>query len=262
MSRRPTTAALLGKGGAGKTAIAAMAGKLALAQGQRTLFVDADPTMGLTCALGIDTCRTLGSVREEIIARAKRAGAFGAAADLSEATDYLLLEALYEAPAFGLLAMGRSDTLGCYCAVNKLLRSAISAVASQYDLVLIDAEAGIEQINRQVVDHVDWPLIVTDNSLRGVRTALLVAETLKRAPGAPPSAGVIFNRVEEAAAELRAAVEKGGLCYLGTIPPDPLLAERDRLGRSVLELPGDAAALRALEAILSRGVLSQKEVPA
>ena len=62
--------------------------------------------------------------------------------------DYLLLEALYEAPQYGLLVMGQTDSIGCFCPLNTLLRSTIKTIASQYDVVIIDAEAGFEQISR------------------------------------------------------------------------------------------------------------------
>ncbi len=254
----PTVIAALGKGGAGKTILSSLTGKIALARGKRTLFVDADPAMGLATALAVEGYRTIGEAREEIIRKAKQAGKSpDAAADLSDQIDYLLLQTLLERDGFGLLVMGRTNTIGCYCPVNRLLKDAIRSIAAHYDVVVIDAEAGIEQVNRQVVESVHYPILITDNSLRGVKTALLVHETLSRSPTlAPAKTGVLFNRVEAPDPALRDMLVSGGLAVYGSIPPDPLVTERDQRGQSQLEMPPGSTSLEALSQILTReGIL-------
>ena len=95
-------------------------------------------------------------VREDIIHTA-RGGDQSERTQLADRLDYMLLEALVETEAFALLAMGRTETLGCFCPVNDLLRGAVEALSRSFDTILIDGEAGVEQINRQVVRRVSRP---------------------------------------------------------------------------------------------------------
>lgn len=178
----PIILAFLGKGGVGKTVLSALTGTILSACGKKVLFVDADPAMGLTSALEVSDIKTIGAAREEIIRQARISSSSEEKEKLADIVDYLLMEALYEGQGFGMVAMGQTNTLGCYCPVNNLLRSTIKSIASQYEAVIIDAEAGIEQVNRQVVESVHYPVIVTDNSLRGARTAVMISSLLKKFP--------------------------------------------------------------------------------
>jgi CO dehydrogenase maturation factor len=182
----PQIMAFTGKGGVGKTILSALTGKVFARQGKNVLFVDADPARGLEGSLGVVHSRTIGQAREKIIRAASRKKAAGKESDLHNIIDYLMLEALYEPPDFSLLVMGRTDTIGCYCPLNELLRGTIAAISSQYDVIIIDAEAGLEQVNRKVVETVHYPVIVCDNSLRSVRTALMIDEIITGISGMRP----------------------------------------------------------------------------
>jgi len=250
------TIAYLGKGGSGKSILSALSARLVIAGGGRPLLIDADPAMGLATALGVEGYKTIGEARAEILRQAAIAKG-EETARLSEIIDYLLLEALVEAPDHALLVMGHTDTVGCYCSVNNLLRETLGQLAAQFGTVIIDAEAGVEQINREVTRSVTHAIILTDNSLRGVRTALLAKAKIDRSPGMNPDlTGVLFNRVEAPDPELVRLLEDGGLRVLGTIPPDPVVAERDRRGLPALEMPAESVALIALREVLVReGIL-------
>lgn len=250
------TIAYLGKGGSGKSILSALTARLVIDAGRRPLLIDADPAMGLACALGVEGFKTIGEARAEILRQASIAKG-EEAARLSEIIDYLLLEALVEQERYSLLVMGHTDTVGCYCSVNNLLRETVDQLAAQFGTVVIDAEAGVEQINREVTRSVTHAIILTDNSLRGARTALLAKGKIDRSPGMNPVlTGVVFNRVAAPDPELVALLENGVLRVLGTILADPVIAERDRQGLPALEMPGDTAALSALRELLVReGIL-------
>jgi len=247
-----TTLAFLGKGGSGKSITAAMTARIALEQKKKTLLIDADPAMGLATALGVEGFKTIGQARAEILRQAKITKS-EETARLSEIIDYLLMEALHEADGFSLLVMGHTETAGCYCSINSLLRETLSQLASAFDLVIIDAEAGIEQINREVTQSVTHAVLLTDNSLRGARTVVLAKETIERSTGMKPQkTGVIFNRVDTPDPELVKFIEDAGLSVLGVVPPDPVVTARDARGLPALEMPADSAALLALREILER----------
>lgn len=236
----PTVVALLGKGGAGKTAVSALLAGALLDEGRGPLLlVDADPSCGLTHAVGGSSSKTIGAVKERLV---DAAGAGARADELAGLVDWWVLEALQERERCSLLAMGRPESRGCFCSVNALLRAAITHLGSGFAAVIIDAEAGVEQIQRQVMERVDRPIVVTDGSRRGMHTAELLAELLRRyGVGQGPTA-LLVNRAP-APSEIPAAFE-----LWGTIPHDPLLERFDAEGRSLLELPRGTPAWQALEA--------------
>lgn len=246
-----STLCFLGKGGAGKTVLSCLAARALAGPGRRVLLVDADPARGLSAAVGLDPAdgRTLGEARDRLVGAARAAD--GTAAALAQAADYHLLEALVEVRGFGLLAMGPGREPGCYCAVNRLLRDGLEALGGGFDHVVIDAEAGLEQVSRQVFRRVDLPLVVTDASLRGAQAAAAIAATAARLGQRRP-AGVIFNRVAAPDPALRARLEAAGLADLGAVPLDAAVADADRDGRSLLDLPADTPALAAVRSILAR----------
>jgi len=244
--------AYIGKGGTGKTILSALTGKIAIEKQKQVLFIDADPAMGLATALGVEGYKTIGVAREEIIKTAKK-GLSQNKQDIHEISDYVLLESLYESAGFCMFVMGHTNTVGCFCPVNSLLRNTIKSVAGRFDLVIIDAEAGIEQINRQVVESVHYPILVTDNSLRGAKTTVLANETIKSSPSMSPlKTGVVFNRVEEPNADLRKYIEDRGIPCYGSIPADLNISRIDADGLSPLNLDKTTAAVEKLKNILEK----------
>jgi len=167
--------AICGKGGTGKTAFTAMLTKVLLDSGRggKLLLIDADPAMGLPLALGVTVERTMGQIREEIIHTARRGGE-EEKRQVVDMIDYMAFEALHEEEQFALLAMGRTETLGCFCPINSILKETIQTLSKSFDTIIIDGEAGLEQINRQVVGKLDILIIVSDATSRGLLTAAQV----------------------------------------------------------------------------------------
>src|SRR5450756_2130876 len=160
--------AVCGKGGVGKTTVTAVAAReLSRLKDIKALVVDADPGGGLEMALSIKPKKTLNDVRKEIIEEAK-AGKRDER-DLAVSVDYILAEALTEVGNLAFLSIGRPEDEGCYCKVNVILRDAIEGLAGRFDVTVIDAEAGIEQVNRKVMGEVDYVLLVSDTSTKGIR---------------------------------------------------------------------------------------------
>lgn len=235
--------AICGKGGVGKTVLSALLGRALLDAGiGPLLLVDADPVGGLTAAIGERAVKTLGDVREEVLRRARLRGD-DEQQRLADELDYLVLEALVERDRYGLLSIGRNRSPGCFCPVNKLLRSAIDVLSEPFAHVLIDAEAGIEQINREVTRRVTQVIAVTDGSARAAETVALIGSLTGERP-----LYVVANRGEEAALASLPARALG----VGTLPEDDELRQFDRTGRPLWELPGSSPAARAAAAIAAR----------
>jgi CO dehydrogenase maturation factor len=243
--------AVVGKGGVGKTAFTAMLTRVLAEDGKagRLLVIDADPALGLTHALGMRVERTMGQVREDILAVA-RSGVDAQMTEIAGMLDYMVMEALVEDENLALLAMGRSESLGCFCPVNDILRDAIRILSQTFDTILIDGEAGLEQINRQVMDELDWLIMITDPSSRGLQTVALLKEIVdKKEVVHCTNTGLIFNRVESSEDLLAKAAAGLGVDVLGFIPQDPAITGYDLVGRSLAELPADSPAVLAVRSI-------------
>ena len=197
MSRNTKIIALTGKGGVGKTSISAALVKL-LVQAfpdKKILAIDADPAIGLATALGIEPELTLDNIRNEIVENVE-GGKTQEAMELLSESRYKIAEAVVEKDGFAFLAIGRPESAGCYCRVNSYLKDVITMISGQFDYVVIDGEAGIEQINRRVMEKVTHLLLVSDTSKKGlevIKTIENVAMDLVQYD----KIGLIVNRVEE-----------------------------------------------------------------
>lgn len=251
--------AVCGKGGTGKTVFTAMVTRVLLesGRGSKLLLIDADPAMGLPLALGVNVRRTMGQVREEIIKTAKR-GKEEEKRQLIDMLDYMVLEALSEQDGFALLAMGRTETLGCYCPINSLLRGAIEALSESFDTILIDGEAGLEQINRQVMGRVDTLIIITDATSRGFQTAAQIKRMVESERVLQcEKLGLVFNRVQGNEELLKQAAAEMGVEVFGYIPQDEKIAYYDLVGKPIMELPASPA-LAAVRDIVEGCVFAER----
>lgn len=245
--------AVCGKGGVGKTAYTSMLTRvLADRCNGRLLVVDADPALGLNYALGRKTEKTIGSVRDQIIRTAESASR-EEQKELADKIDYLVAQALDEDEKYSFMAMGRMDGIGCFCSVNDLLKSALAEVSDAFDTILIDGEAGLEQINRQVVEDIDTLILVTDTSLRGMKTVEHIKGLVDG--GLIPACknvGVVFNRTQSDVSVLAESAAKLGVEVLGFVPYDKTVEEYDLAGKSLFELPADNSALAAVAATFDK----------
>jgi len=248
--------AVCGKGGVGKTAITALTSRIMVESGQvgRLLLIDADPAMGLLTALGIRVRRTMGQVREDIIHTARK-GTQKDKTQLVDSLDYMAFEALEERDDFAILAMGRTETLGCFCPVNDLLRGTIETLARNFDTILIDGEAGLEQINRQVMRHIKTLIVVSDATARGIETAEMIKGMVEKDKVIRcERMGLIFNRVSGNEDLLKQAAQRIDLELFGIIPQDETIAYYDLVAKPITELPADSPGIVALRDIVLNAI--------
>ncbi|MFB0562468.1 MAG: AAA family ATPase [Candidatus Lokiarchaeia archaeon] len=243
--------AVSGKGGVGKTVITAlMAMVLKESTGLHLLLIDGDPSVShLARILGLRVDKTLEDIREEII-RVADEGDEEARAETVRSLDYYLLETLVEDKGFNLLSIGTPVSPGCFCPANTLLRDAIESLSKNFDVTLVDCEAGLEQINRKVVRSVSSLLIVTDPTLRGLQTAEAIRKTAKRYTNCKEM-GLVVNRVRSPDEEsgIKDEAEKLGFKVLGVVPEDENISRLDTLGKPITEIPSEAPSLAAIRGI-------------
>jgi CO dehydrogenase maturation factor len=248
-----TTIAVAGKGGTGKTTISALVIDY-LAKNKRgtVLAIDADPSTNLNLALGVPLDDTVGDVREETATVAGGGAAMGGMSKW-DYLDFRIQESLVEETAFDLLAMGRPEGPGCYCAANNILRTSVDRLSSAYDYVVIDNEAGLEHLSRRTTRDVDVLLLVSDPSLRGLVAAARVAELVDELKTRVGKIYLIVNRVngDTLPEPLLRIIQDRNLRLAGLIPADPAVNELDGLGEPIVKLSEDAPSRRSLEAILA-----------
>lgn len=240
--------AVTGKGGTGKTILAALiVGLLARAEGKRILAIDADSAVSLPHALGLPVNRTVGDIREELIndPAAKRRIEDIPMGDV-------IASVLGSSQNVSLLVMGRPEGPGCFCMLNDLLRYGIETLSRDFDVTVIDCEAGPEQVNRRVVRSVDTLVIVSDTSVRSMNTAAVIKRVAEGSGEVRPSTiGLVVNRMKTGSEIVVAdAVQRTGLNVLGYIPEDENITGYDMAGKPVTDLPDDSPAVVAVRRIL------------
>jgi CO dehydrogenase maturation factor len=133
--------AVSGKGGTGKTTIAALILRYLLRKNYKPILaVDADPNSNFGDALGVKVQSTVGKVLDGFL-KDKESLAMGVVKE--SLIDYKLSEILAEEKGFDLLSMGQGEGPSCYCYPNSIIRNYIEKLASNYKYVVIDNEAGM-----------------------------------------------------------------------------------------------------------------------
>jgi len=164
-----------------------------------------------------------------------------------------LYEIIEEMPKYDLLVMGRPEGAGCYCYVNNLLRGIMDKLVDNYDILIIDAEAGLEHFSRKIFRKVDDLIVVTDGSRRGLRTAERIRELVDEMETDVSNIYVIANKVTETNHEIISSTAKElGLELIGMIPVDEMLISKDLAGEPLFELPDNSAAVREVEKITAK----------
>jgi CO dehydrogenase maturation factor len=245
------TIVVAGKGGVGKTAISALLIDLLSKKGV-VLAIDADPSTNLNTALGLALGETVGGAREDVT-EAIQKGSLSPGVSKQEVLDMKIREALVESAKVDLLAMGRPEGPGCYCAANHMLRLSIDRMAKNYDYTVIDSEAGMEHISRQTTRDVDFLLIVSDVTMRGITAAARMKDLIKEMRTKVGKVGLVVNRVKNGLPqEIGKAASDFGLDLIATVAEDPNLADLEIKGKPITELPENSPLRSGAKEIISK----------
>ncbi len=228
-----------GKGGVGKTSISAAIVRELVKKfpDSRILAIDADPAVGLATALGVEVKLTIDDIRKRITDEAPDSRDKQLVQAMLAEAKYQIYDAMVQKDSFSFLAVGRPETAGCYCGINSYLKQVISMMSEEFDFVVIDGEAGIEQINRRVMETVTHLILVTDPSKKGTQ----VVQTIKKVADELvmyKEIGVVVNRLTND--EQKKYINVGDLPILTYIKEDTNLQLTDIKGESVLDLPDNS----------------------
>jgi CO dehydrogenase maturation factor len=257
------TIALAGKGGVGKTTVSGMIIKyLAQHQSGPILAIDADPSSNLNMVLGLDLDWTVGDIREDMLTQVKSSLVAGGAAmgalpggvSKREYLDHQIRSSLSEGQSFDLIAMGRSEGSGCYCAVNHNLREVIDSISNNYRYIVIDNEAGMEHLSRRTTRDVQHLIIVSDPTQRGLMAACRIAGFRHELDIRIDNSYLVINRLPgELPHALEEYIHKNlDIPLLGTIPTDSDLMNFEFSGRPLVELGENSPVYRSVSQMMGK----------
>jgi CO dehydrogenase maturation factor len=245
------TIAITGKGGVGKTTVAGLTVLRLIACGRRpVLAVDADPNTCLDLALGVRVEHTVGGVREEAKVLAGEGKTTGVAKQ--ELLRVKIAQSLVETRDYDLIAMGRPEGPGCYCYANNALRATLKELADDYPYVVIDNEAGLENLSRRIVRQLDLMILVADPSRQGLETVRRLFALAREMQIKVGQVALIINRLRSEAlpgnlGQLQADI---GASIVIALPQDDELARITEAGGRLQGLPASNRVVAGIDRLL------------
>jgi CO dehydrogenase maturation factor len=245
------TIAVAGKGGTGKTTLSALM-VLMLKEGGATpiLAVDADPNYNLGEALGIEVTETLGSATDEVL---DNKGNIPPGMTKGALLEMRMHQSVIEGEKVDLLVMGRPEGPGCYCFANNLLRKALEELNKNYKMVLIDNEAGMEHLSRKTTAKVDILFLVSDHTIKGIRTAARLRDLAQDMKIDVKEVGLVVNMVEgEIDPRAVKEIESLGLSLAGVVPKDPAVSGLYLDDEPIIGIGDDSPVKSAVKSIMEK----------
>jgi len=236
------TIAISGKGGSGKTTLSAMIIRaLTESSAGAVLAVDADPNSCLGLTMGIQATQTIADIREQV--RTKTPGSEGM--DRARLFEYGIQQIITEAKGFDLLAMGRPEGPGCYCAANNLLRTFTDKLNKAYNFVVLDNEAGMEHLSRRTTNDVDLLCIVAEPTVIGQVTAKRIFDLAGQLPITVKRRGIIWNKTDNAPVT-------NGIDILGSVPQDNAVLACSMPNKTIFDIETNSPAFSAVRTIVEQ----------
>ncbi len=243
--------AVSGKGGTGKTTIAALMIRYLLRKNYKPILaVDADPNANLGDALGLKAENTVGKVLDNFL-KDKESLATGIVKE--SLIDAKLSEILVEERGFDLLSMGQGEGPGCYCYPNTIVRNYIEKLASNYKYVVIDNEAGMEHISRRTNGNLDVLLLISDPSLKGIRTCKKLEDLVIKLGLNVKKLFLLINRIPNGVPpQIIQEIQRLKLDLLETIPEDKNVVDYELGGIPMLDLEETSPSVIKLNEAMSK----------
>ena len=240
--------ALAGKGGTGKTTIAALIVRALKEKKMGSILaIDADPNSNLGEVLGVQVQDTVGAILDNIAVDPNK---IPVGMTKERFIQHQLQAAIQEEDGFDLLSMGKPEGPGCYCYVNNVLRGLITKLIKDYDYIVVDNEAGLEHLSRRTSRLADILIVVSDASSVGLKSAKRIVELVDTFKFEVKKSFLLINRFNQDVQKDK--IKETGLEHLGNLPIEPQIEQLSLQGRSVFDLKSDAQVLTALNSLGER----------
>lgn len=243
--------ALAGKGGTGKTTLAALIARQLVKNGKKPILaVDADANANLNEALGIEVEDTIA----ELVARVNNnREPLPAGMTKDQYVAFKVHESLAEGENVDLMVMGGPEGAGCYCFVNNLVRNFVHKLSENYPFMIMDNEAGLEHLSRRTTQNIDVLFVTSDASVRGIRSAGRVKRLVDSLGLDVKKMYLVVTRVDEGSIDaLQQEILKTGLELIAAIPRDDQVFNYDLQGKPLVDLPDDNPVVATVEGLLHK----------
>jgi len=250
--------AVAGKGGSGKTSVASLVIRYLMKSGAGPILaIDADPNANLGESLGLDIKQTVGLILDDF---QKEKIKIPAGMTKEAYLEYKLNEIIVESSGLDLVTMGRGEGPECYCYPNLMLKKFADTLSQNYPYMVMDNEAGMEHLSRRTTQNVDELFIISDHSVKGVRTIARIKELVAELKLLVKRQSVLINLVPDGLDPLVAEeLRKWGIDAAATIPLDEEVYQYDLKLKPLLDLPDSSKAVRAVNDLMTK-LLSGKGV--
>lgn len=239
---------MAGKGGTGKTTIAALIIRLIKEKKLGSILaIDADPNSNLGELLGIHLADDIGKILDEIRGDPNKVPA---GMSKERFIQHQVQAAIREDDGFDILSMGKPEGPGCYCYVNNVLRGVMLKLINDYDYIVIDNEAGLEHLSRRTTRFADMLIVVSDSSKIGLKSAKRIIDLVKQLKFEVDKSSLLVNRFNKNTGNEE--IKETGLDYLGGLPVDSQIEELSLAGGSIFELKSNARIFTALDSLGER----------
>ena len=239
-TKRAKMIAVTGKGGVGKTTIAALIIKyLKENTAGPILALDADPDANLATLLGVSVATTIGDLREDVLRRIRDLPLGMSKDSYIEAG---LHEIIVETPKVDLITMGRGEGPGCYCFINNVLRKFADDLLPSYEWAVMDNEAGLEHLSRRTASGIDHLIVVVNESPLSTDCAGRIDRLLGDLKRVVGKQWYLLNAVrEDRAAAVTDKMAGSHLAYLGAVPRDEAIEDLVFRGEPIYSLENGPA---------------------
>ncbi len=243
--------AVAGKGGSGKTSVASLIIRYLRNHRQGPILaVDADPNANLGEGLGLEVTETVGQILNDFQG-AKLTIPPGMTKEAY--LEFKLNTAIVESTGLDLITMGRGEGPECYCYPNLILRKLIDELSGNYAYVVMDNEAGMEHLSRRTTQNVDELLLISDHSIKGIRSIARIRELVNELKLVVKRESVIINSVPDGIdPRVSKEMDRWGIVPAATIPIDEELRRFDLEQKPLLDLPDTSKAVMAISDLMDR----------
>lgn len=232
--------AISGKGGVGKTLLAAILSKIFVESGFSVVAIDADPDANLAATLGFPHPEKIVPISEMSDLVEERTGARpGQTAPyyrLNPKVDDLPEKYSVRLGGIKLMVMGRIKRggTGCYCPEGTLLQALLAhLLLARDEVVILDMEAGIEHLARGTSKAVDKLIVVVEPGRRSLETANTIGKLAQ---------DIGLSNIAAVGNKIRTQSDKDFLIsslpnfeFLGFIPYDQAIVDADLAGAAVID---------------------------
>jgi len=245
--------AFAGKGGAGKTTIAATAARLSARGGRPVVAIDADSNPNLVVALGageIGETAARPSVPYSLVSRRLDRPGFVRALD-----DVLLEHATAAPDGVQLVAMGapRHAEEGCLCSAHAVVSALLAELGDRPGtLTVVDMEASPEHLSRGTARHADVLLLVAEPYYRALEAVGRLAGLARELPIG--RVAVVANKVRSVEDDeaIAAYCERHDLDRVASVPWSDDVLAADRAARSLIDAAPDSDVVRSVADLITR----------